>query len=683
MSFAKTIKEIYESQKDTLSDLLAYCEFAPEFDDDHLESQLNLLAENEEPATVLCYGDARAKGLLSLLSKSKFMFTEEYVYIESIKGGIKYSDISKISYKNETKAGLFKQKIEEFLVIEYAGKKEELKGNFASEGIANFLDTVVQRFKANPVTPTPKKEYPNVKKIVEAFEENKCEAFPYQIAPNISYKQLNKFIIHSAKEESKASIAGFIDYIGMPSLFFTNDFLYYKETTYYIWQRISYSTLTKATFGKMKTTDAEGNVKIEERVTLHGKDDEIIFRGRCPIEVANLINKVISVTTGQDIQTEIKTNIPISSPETEQQKSDIVQLIQKVSKYYNTSIFGFTFPEDIDAINEITSDYDASEVIAYTAREAVFLYNGFYISGLEQKKFFEYTQLSKITFVEGNESAKSGKLIFFDRNGQECFNQEFSSYYRSCRNNKGGKFSYDLVEVIYSINKEVFSNEIEIERIKNIANKVDGAACSDNEEIKKTWNDLLSKWDEIFTRDDNFESKEIEYKGDHDKFFSFQHNWEYWESQNMVESTFVSGNKAIWLKISKGWGGANPYENFNPYSDIEIIYTPDVNSKVEKFLFFCAYQSHRDIEGRYNKIITHYFEHLNLRFVSGEHSANTETVTHSELEISSASLEQLLKILDKEDVYNHFLSFVKKLTQEEISSIEKTKRQATEDLSNW
>ena len=88
----------------------------------------------------------------------------------------------------------------------------------------------------------------------------------------------------------------------------------------------------------MKTTDAEGNVKIEERVTLHGKDDEIIFRGRCPIEVANLINKVISVTTGQDIQTEIKTNIPISSPETEQQKSDIVQLIQKVSKYYNTSM---------------------------------------------------------------------------------------------------------------------------------------------------------------------------------------------------------------------------------------------------------------------------------------------------------------------------------------------------------
>jgi len=275
MSFAKTIKEIYESQKDTLSDLLAYCEFAPEFDDDHLESQLNLLAENEEPATVLCYGDARAKGLLSLLSKSKFMFTEEYVYIESIKGGIKYSDISKISYKNETKAGLFKQKVEEFLVIEYAEKKEELKGNFASEGIANFLDTVVQRFKANPVAPTPKKEYPNVKKIVEAFEENKCENITYQIASNIPQKKLNKFIIHFAKEETKNSIAGLIESSKIPSLFFTNDFLYCKNSEDF--KKIKYNDLSNAAYSETEKEDEDGNIIREKKVSLYNASKEVVF----------------------------------------------------------------------------------------------------------------------------------------------------------------------------------------------------------------------------------------------------------------------------------------------------------------------------------------------------------------------------------------------------------------------
>lgn len=304
MSFAKTIKEIYESQKNDLASSLSYCEIAPEFDDGKWESKLNSLAENEEPHSVLCYGSANSKSLLSLLSKSDFMFTEEYVYIQGLSGGTKYADISKISYQKETKSGVFKQKIEEFLVVELREKKEELKGNFATEAIATFLNSVVQRFKANPVAPTPKKEYPNVKKIMEAFEENKCENITYQIAPNIPQKKLNKFIIHFAKEETKNSIAGLIESSKIPTLFFTNDFLYCKNSEDF--KKIKYNDLSNAAYSETEKEDGDGNIIREKKVSLYNASKEVVFDAfDVERQFADLLSQIISKTTGKEIKTEV------------------------------------------------------------------------------------------------------------------------------------------------------------------------------------------------------------------------------------------------------------------------------------------------------------------------------------------------------------------------------------------
>lgn len=668
MSFANEIKEIYNSQKSALTETLDYCEIAPDFDADNWETQLNSLAEYEEPTSILCYGEAGAKGLLSIFSKSGFMFTEKCVYIAGVKEGMKYSDISKISYREETKSGLLGKKVEGFLIIEESGRKKEIKGNIATKPIATFLDAVVQRYKSNPIAPAPQKEYRDVAKIAELLVENQSGSVIYQITPNIPHKKLNKFITHSAKDETKASIAGLIEGERMPTLILSNDFLYCKFSKSEDLKKVNYSRLSKAIFSKTKNTSDDGIVIIEEKVTLFDKDNQKIFIGTSPIEVANLLNKVISLITGQDVQTEIKTNVTVETPEIVQQRKKIVNTI---SKYPYTSINGFTNPDCIKEIKKITTAYDASEVISYVSDEAIFLRNGFYIKGVNQEGFFEYTQLSKISFYESKKDSYYGKLIFFDKNSNECFNQEQCSY-------RG--FSFSLVERIRAISKEVFSNDIKLEKTEELCHKVDGAAASDHEEEKKTWNDLLSKWDEIFTRDDNFKSKKIEYNKNYDNFYKFQH---FFKCEEILESSFVSGNKAIWLKISKGWGPANPYKNFSPNTDLEIIYTPDVNSIVEKLLYFCTFKNSYVQEKSDGSRFRDYSGHLKLSFVSGEHSAKVETKTHRERNPSSVSLEQLLKILGKEDIYNHFSSFVKKLVQEEVCSSEERNRNVTDDLSNW
>lgn len=136
MSYIESLKEIYKS----IAPEMDYCIFAPDLDEDKWESDLNNLAPQEEPISVLCIGNATAKGLLSILSASRFLLTHEKLYMEKVKEGIKFSEILSISYHEEDKKSLFgKNKVEGFIIIKRAGgKQENLKGNYANKKNCNI-----------------------------------------------------------------------------------------------------------------------------------------------------------------------------------------------------------------------------------------------------------------------------------------------------------------------------------------------------------------------------------------------------------------------------------------------------------------------------------------------------------------------------------------------------------------
>lgn len=136
MPYIESLKEIYKS----IAPEMDYCIFAPDLDEDKWESDLNDLAPQEEPISVLCIGNATAKGLLSILSPSRFLLTHEKLYMEKIKEGIKISEILSISYHEEEKKSLFgKNKFEGFIIIKRAeGKQENLKGNYTTKKLQHF-----------------------------------------------------------------------------------------------------------------------------------------------------------------------------------------------------------------------------------------------------------------------------------------------------------------------------------------------------------------------------------------------------------------------------------------------------------------------------------------------------------------------------------------------------------------
>ena len=102
MSYLEKLKEIYSSIKPEMS----YCTFAPNLDADKWEAGLNKFAPQEEPISVLCIGEASLKGILSVLSSSSFLLTNEKLYMENIKEGMKFSEIMSITYSEEEKRTL-------------------------------------------------------------------------------------------------------------------------------------------------------------------------------------------------------------------------------------------------------------------------------------------------------------------------------------------------------------------------------------------------------------------------------------------------------------------------------------------------------------------------------------------------------------------------------------------------
>lgn len=302
MSYLEKLKEIYSSIKPEMS----YCTFATNLDADKWEAGLNKFAPQEEPISVLCIGEASVKGILSVLSPKSFLLTNEKLYMEKIEGGIKFSEIVSISYREEEKKSLFgKNKVEGFIIIKKtSGKKENLKGNYATKKIAEFLNKAVAEFKKNPPQPIPYKNYQNVGKIIDIIKANINGNEKYwKIVPDKTDEEINSFIIHYANNEMKSGFAAIYEDSSNQKLYFTNDVLYYHIKSGKV-NKFNYENLSNASYFEKEKKGENGNIIFSRNVTLYNKNQEVIFEtSNAEKNLADILNNTISLITGKDIKT--------------------------------------------------------------------------------------------------------------------------------------------------------------------------------------------------------------------------------------------------------------------------------------------------------------------------------------------------------------------------------------------
>ncbi|UYT07234.1 hypothetical protein [Treponema denticola] len=304
MSYLESLKEIYNSIKPEMS----YCIFAPDLDADKWEAVLNKFAPQEEPISVLCIGEASLKGILSVLSAKSFLLTNEKLYMEKIEDGMKFSDILSISYHEEEKNSLFgKNKVEGFIIIKKtSGEKENLKGNYATKEIAEFLNKAVSEFKKNPPPPIPYKNHQNINKITDIIKTNIDGNEKYwKIVPDKTDKEINSFIIHCAKDEMKSCFAAIYEDTFSEKLYFTNDFLYYHIKSGKL-NKVKYEELSNASYFEKEKKGEDGKIIFSRNVTLYNKNQDIIFKSsNAEKSLADIFNNIISSITGKDVKTEV------------------------------------------------------------------------------------------------------------------------------------------------------------------------------------------------------------------------------------------------------------------------------------------------------------------------------------------------------------------------------------------
>ena len=342
MSYVESLKEIYDS----IAPEMEYCIFAPDLDEDKWESGLNKLAPQEEPISVLCIGNAKVKGWLSILSASFFLLTNEKLYIEKIKEGIRFSEILSISYREEDKVSLFgKNKAEGFIIIKKEGGNQEiLKGNYATKKITTFLNKAVSESKKNTPSSITCKNYQNVSKITDIIKTNTSDnKESWKLVPDRTDEEINSFIIHFAKDEMKPSFAAiYKDYSG-EKLYFTNDVLYCKKSDTV--NKVKYEDLSNALYFEKEKKDEKGKRIFSRNIILYNKNKEVIFEtSNAEKNLADIFNNIISLITGKNIKTEVS-----------KEKDILFSLLEKWDKLFKTEnliIDPEKFKNSIDYVSE-------------------------------------------------------------------------------------------------------------------------------------------------------------------------------------------------------------------------------------------------------------------------------------------------------------------------------------------
>ena len=312
METVEALKEIYNETAPHLE----FCQFTPEFDKKKLETILNLLAKEEEPLSILCVGSAEAKGMLTLLSAGYFLFTREQFYLQKRKKGIKYSDISEISYEEIEKKGLFgKTKKEGHLILKTAnGDKEDFIGNYATKDIVEFLNKATDEFRNNPPSPLPQKDHSHADKIANTIKEVLGDNLSgWRFKPDISHNDLNSLIIHNASDEQKSSCSAHYHDKDC-DLFFFNEKIYIKTKSSpdssSKWQNVKYNDLSSVTYEEKDSKNSSEEITTD--ITLYvydNKNNPILFTRNSQLATeknADLFSKIISNERGELVKTNIE-----------------------------------------------------------------------------------------------------------------------------------------------------------------------------------------------------------------------------------------------------------------------------------------------------------------------------------------------------------------------------------------
>ena len=319
MTLAEKLKAIYDKTHPNLS----CCTFAPDLDVDEWVGKLNMLAEEEEPLSVVCIGNAPAKGLLqAMFSASAFLFTNKKLYMEKDEEGIKLSSIKSISYTEGYEESLFgKIKVIGYIRITLSdGNSKNLAGAYATREIAEFLNNVQLAIKENPPKKLPKVNTSCVDLIAGEIKKSFHQLeYYWKFKPNIPQRKLNSLIIRCLKKDLKSSCAAYWEWRKTRVLYFFSDMLVeeYDPSGYDDSQKsfkvIKYKDLTGVSYSEGDYTNsrslkliAKNNEEIlclEEMYNQTGSPlDESYYQ--LSVEAANFFSWLISEGTG--VKTEAK-----------------------------------------------------------------------------------------------------------------------------------------------------------------------------------------------------------------------------------------------------------------------------------------------------------------------------------------------------------------------------------------
>ena len=312
MASIEKLKKSYEEIKPQLD----FCQFSKEFESNKLENILNRLAPEEEPQAVFCIGVAKSKGLLSIFSADSFLFTNEKFYMDKLKEGIKYSDISIFIYKEQEKKGfLGKTKLEGHLILKKSDgtTQNDFTGNYATKEIAQFLTCVANELRNNPMPALSQKDCTNANRIAEFIQNYFSEDLSdWYFKEDIPHKVLNSLIIQYARDEYKSSCSA---YFKIPDceLYWFNDTLYLNcklslEDSK-TWHCEMYKNLAKVVYEEEENRTSDGEIRIDKYLTIYNKEEKpILFSKNSSItceKFANFFSEFISGETGKKTETEI------------------------------------------------------------------------------------------------------------------------------------------------------------------------------------------------------------------------------------------------------------------------------------------------------------------------------------------------------------------------------------------
>lgn len=311
MSLKESIELIY---KQTMPQLNCYY-VKPEFNDDRFESILNRVAEKEEPSSVILFGEAKSKGILSIFSSGAFLFTHKFLYLDDLREGMELSNISEILYNEEEKKGLLGSKKEGHLLLKTINEDiKDFKGNYATKEIASFLNCVIKEIKNEPIIEPKKKEFNHAEKISDiikgALHENQEN---WKFMPNIPDKDINSLIIHYAKNEMKSSCSAYYKCSTDGILCFFNDSILMlgrnEDKSSKICNVVKYENLSSVTYKEREYRDDSGNVKSEKSLYVYDDNNSCVLytynNSLASKENANLLCLIISSEKGKTVEPNI------------------------------------------------------------------------------------------------------------------------------------------------------------------------------------------------------------------------------------------------------------------------------------------------------------------------------------------------------------------------------------------